>query len=312
MTRTPEEAVYSIAAVSKLTGASCHALRVWERRYGFPIPQRSASGHRRYTREQVHALRSITSLSHGGRPIGELIAEFLEGRLAVTGMEDSHVAPEGDGALTRLVESLIEGDLDGGEAAYRRLTEGLDPIAIVSRIIGPAWIDAGERWFRRESAIYQERIVSSFLGRKLEVMIDVARRENERPVHTIVIGTIQGDRHQGGVLMLNVLLEHHEWRVFNLGVDLPTREYLAAIKHWNPDALALSFVLSRNIKKRFQELSQIRGLPIFVGGRSILNYQGLARRHGLIPLPGPLVVAVAQLRDEYDQWVEAHKPRSAS
>ena len=35
---------YSIAAVSKLTGVSCHALRVWERRYGFPVPQRSPRG----------------------------------------------------------------------------------------------------------------------------------------------------------------------------------------------------------------------------------------------------------------------------
>src|SRR3954454_12646166 len=40
MSTPPEDAVYSIAAVSKLTGASCHALRVWERRYGFPVPHR--------------------------------------------------------------------------------------------------------------------------------------------------------------------------------------------------------------------------------------------------------------------------------
>jgi hypothetical protein len=32
----PGEAEYSIAAVSRLTGMSCHALRVWELRYGFP------------------------------------------------------------------------------------------------------------------------------------------------------------------------------------------------------------------------------------------------------------------------------------
>jgi methanogenic corrinoid protein MtbC1 len=311
MSRKHEEAVYSIAAVSKLTGASCHALRVWERRYGFPIPQRSASGHRRYSREQVSALRTITGLAQSGRPIGELIAEFLDGRVAVTGTEDPSIVPEGDRELSKLVDSLIEGDLDGSEASYRRLTEGLDPIAIVSRIIGPAWIDAGERWFRRESAIYQERMVSTFLGRKLEVLIDAARRANERPGRTIVVGTIQGDRHVGGILMLSLILEHLGWRVVNLGVDLPTREYVAAIKHWKPDALALSFVLSRNIKKRFQELSQIRGLPVFVGGRSILNYQGLARRHGLIPLPGPIVLAIAQLEEEFDQWAEAHKPRSA-
>ena len=34
----PPQPRYSIAAVSKLTGISCHTLRVWERRYGFPVP----------------------------------------------------------------------------------------------------------------------------------------------------------------------------------------------------------------------------------------------------------------------------------
>lgn len=56
---------YSIAAVSKLTGISCHTLRVWERRYGFPVPQRSASGHRRYDRTQVQLLCRLSDQNRG-------------------------------------------------------------------------------------------------------------------------------------------------------------------------------------------------------------------------------------------------------
>jgi methanogenic corrinoid protein MtbC1 len=312
MSSSPEEAVYSIAAVSKLTGASCHALRVWERRYGFPVPLRSASGHRRYSRQQVATLCAITELAHEGRPIGELIADLLAGRLTVAEPSVTHPEPEGKGVPTGLVDSLIVGDLDGGEASYRSLTKGLEPVAIVSRIIEPSWIDTGERWFRREIAIYQERIVSEFLGRKLDVMIDAARRANEHPARTIVLGTVEGDRHEGGVLMVSLLLERDGWRVYNVGVDVPIREYRTAVQEWKPDALALSFVLSRNIKKRFQELLQIQGLPIFVGGRSILNYQGLARRHGLIPVPGPVDPAVAQLRLEFERWARAHGPQTRS
>src|SRR3954471_20897186 len=74
---------YPIAAVSKLTGVSCHALRVWERRYGFPVPRRSASGHRRYGLDQVQLLRRLSELSQSGRSISELIAEVLAGRLTV-------------------------------------------------------------------------------------------------------------------------------------------------------------------------------------------------------------------------------------
>src|SRR4051794_24159754 len=49
----PEAAFYSTAAVSKRTGASCHARRVWERLSGSPAPPRPPSGHRRYSRQQV-------------------------------------------------------------------------------------------------------------------------------------------------------------------------------------------------------------------------------------------------------------------
>ncbi len=104
---------------------------------------------------------------------------------------------------------------------------------------------------------------------------------------------MQGERHEGGVLIIALLLELAGWRSLYLGTDLPTREFQKAIDRWRPDAVGVSFVLSRNITKRFAELSQLSGAPVFVGGRSILNYRSLARRHGLIPLPGPGSQAVA-------------------
>ena len=89
----------------------------------------------------------------------------------------------------------------------------------------------------------------------------------------------------------------------NLGVDLPVREYRAAVQDLRPAVLALSFVLSRNIKKRFQELEKITTTPIFVGGRSILNYQSTWwRHHGLVPLPGPIGKSAEQFLAEYAMW----------
>jgi MerR family transcriptional regulator, light-induced transcriptional regulator len=303
------EAEYSIAAVSKLTGASCHALRVWERRYGFPVPRRSASGHRRYDRSQVHTLQMITQLAESGRLVGALIADYRDGKLVLEEPPAAGSTPGGEQGLSRLADTLIAGDLSRSESGFARLTDGLTPAEILTHVIGPTWIDAGERWFRHECSIYHERIISEFLTRKLDVMIDAARVSNTEPSRTILAGTVQGDRHSGGILMLSLVLERAGWRVINLGVDLPVCEYLAAVNQWRPDALGLSVVLSRNIKKRFQELQAIRGLPIFVGGRSILNYQRLAREHGLIPLPGPIVSKVAQLHLEYEQWVASHAPQ---
>jgi len=74
----------SISAVERDTGLSKDTLRVWERRYGFPNPQRDAFGERIYPLDQVDRLRVIRRLMDiGHRPgkiIGLDIAELGLGR----------------------------------------------------------------------------------------------------------------------------------------------------------------------------------------------------------------------------------------
>lgn len=294
---------YSIAAVSKLTGISCHTLRVWERRYGFPVPERSASGHRRYSRSQVKLLCRLTELNRIRRqPIGELI-EQLSISASAPGQETISAELSSNEVIwTELLRHLLQGDYLGAEREYASLASRLDPNALVERVIYPTLIEAGEGWFRQSHSIYQERLITVFLRRKLNSLIVAADSVGFEPARSLITGTVQGDRHEGGILILNVAMLIRGWKVYNMGVDLPVPEYAAAVEKLRPTALALSFVLSRNITKRFQELEQIRAVPVFVGGRSILNYQSLARHHGLIPLIGLISKSAEQLQVECDRW----------
>ncbi|HWE35021.1 MAG TPA: MerR family transcriptional regulator [Isosphaeraceae bacterium] len=305
MSKASRPSEYSIAAVSKLSGVSCHALRVWERRYGFPVPRRSPSGHRRYGAEQVRLLRRIAELSRQGRPIGELIAAAMAGEL---GGDDAPAAGPGHApAVATLVDRLAAGEVEAAAADFDEQARRLGPAELVVRVVEPALIDAGERWFRGDFEVFHERGVTGFLFQKLEGLLDAARRANPRPRRRALLGVVQGDRHEGGMLMVAVLLELAGWRALPIGTDLPVREYQRAIDAWQPDALGLSFVMSRNINKRFRELERLRGAPVFVGGRSILNYQGLARRHGLIPLVGPASSAVGQLVAQFEALGEGER-----
>src|SRR5258707_8581705 len=45
-----------ISAVERETGLAKDTLRVWERRYGFPRPERDSAGDRRYPADQVRQL----------------------------------------------------------------------------------------------------------------------------------------------------------------------------------------------------------------------------------------------------------------
>src|SRR3954447_19445821 len=47
----------AIKDVAELTGVAAATIRIWEQRYGFPAPARTASGYRIYTEQDVLAIR---------------------------------------------------------------------------------------------------------------------------------------------------------------------------------------------------------------------------------------------------------------
>ncbi|MCB1912570.1 MAG: MerR family transcriptional regulator, partial [Rhodocyclaceae bacterium] len=67
MIRENANITYSIAAVERDTGLSKDTLRVWERRYGFPTPERDENGERLYPGDQLERLRLIKRLLDQGR-----------------------------------------------------------------------------------------------------------------------------------------------------------------------------------------------------------------------------------------------------
>ncbi len=63
----------SIAAVERDTGLSKDTLRVWERRYGFPVPVRDGQGERCYPLDQIERLRVIKRLLDVGHRPGRVV-----------------------------------------------------------------------------------------------------------------------------------------------------------------------------------------------------------------------------------------------
>ena len=67
-----EQASVPIGAVSRITGLSGHTLRKWETRYQAVVPQRTESGRRLYSQQQIQRLLLLKELSAQGFPIGQV------------------------------------------------------------------------------------------------------------------------------------------------------------------------------------------------------------------------------------------------
>lgn len=57
---------FGIGEVVARTGVAEATLRVWERRYGFPAPERLASGHRRYSEREIELIRAVAAKRAAG------------------------------------------------------------------------------------------------------------------------------------------------------------------------------------------------------------------------------------------------------
>src|SRR5207342_3595482 len=64
------------------------------------------------------------------------------------------------------------------------------------------------------------------------------------PVGKVVIGTVKGDIHDIGKNLVGMMLEGAGFDVFDLGINNPVEDYLAALEEHKPDILGMSALLT--------------------------------------------------------------------
>ena len=99
----------SISAVERDTGLSKDTLRVWERRYGFPVPERDGIGERAYPLEQVERLRIVKRLLDAGHRPGRVVALPVEELVRLS--DSTGVGPHrsGDPTLAPDLRAYLDG-----------------------------------------------------------------------------------------------------------------------------------------------------------------------------------------------------------
>lgn len=118
---------WSISQVEQHLGISASVLRVWEDRYGWPIPKRAANGYRRYPRALVAILERVRDELIRGKAIGDLMRDpwwqqvFESGRLPEPPSRapveppwsslPMPASPLGRDVRTRLQQALVAADV---------------------------------------------------------------------------------------------------------------------------------------------------------------------------------------------------------
>jgi 5-methyltetrahydrofolate--homocysteine methyltransferase len=88
----------------------------------------------------------------------------------------------------------------------------------------------------------------------------------------VVIGTVEGDLHDIGKNIVISLLEASGFKVFDLGVNVPAKRFVRAVKEHKPEVLGLSALLRttvpemENVIKKIEKNGLRDAVKIIVGG----------------------------------------------
>ncbi|HEU0201565.1 MAG TPA: MerR family transcriptional regulator [Burkholderiaceae bacterium] len=294
---------FTIAAVERDVGLSKDVLRVWERRYGFPTPERDGKGERLYPASQVERLRLIKRLMDQGFRPSQLLAipaEELAALSSQRSVAELAGTSEGSTGLAELVTAVKRHDTDAYlQALQQRFARQglqrfvLDTIAPLTELVGVAWEEG-------QLQVFEEHLFTELTARVLRQAI-AAVPGGKAP--RIVLTTLPNEQHAMGLLMVEALLSLEGARCISLGTQVPLVEIAQAAAAHRADIVALSFSTAFPARQIPALLQQLRSaLPaskqLWAGG-------GGVRR--LVPQPGVLTVGtLEEVTTAVVAWRDAH------
>lgn len=262
---------YLIKTVSKMVGIPKNTLIAWERRHGVVEPDRTESGYRRYSDEDVRTLVRIKELISAGYRISEA-AEIVQSKPSPSLPDPSESDKAGMG---RVRESLKQCLLAFDRAGADRLATRLVDLSFVDRldhIFMPLAQEIGVGWENGDVSIAQEHFATGWAREQLFVMMSALR--TARPSASVAVcATPSGDRHEFGILAVAIRLALRGWQVVYLGVDVPPADVASTILEIKPQLVVASIVLERDTDIVVDWVQSVRGmvgpdLPILIGGRA--------------------------------------------
>jgi len=269
-----DEAKYRVGMVSKMTGLSTHALRMWEKRYAAVVPKRTEAGGRLYTDADVERLRLLHKLVESGHSIGG-IAKLPN--VDLRHMAASFPKTSSPPALqhlpelrARIMAAIEQLHIEEAEQMLSRAALSTEPSEFLKTLVAPILVEIGERWQRGELRIAHEHACSTIMRGLLFSLMRLYPVNDSR--RRAVIATPAKEDHELGALMVAMLAAMHGWSVLYLGPDLPAEEIAYAVTDTNAELLMLS-ITNLKPKDSQREIAAIESaipkrVKVLIGGRA--------------------------------------------
>jgi len=297
----PEES--SIKVVSELTALPMGTLRAWERRYGFPKPERREGSNRRvYSSAQIERLRIVAqALGRGYRP-GDVIQMPLNDlRALLDGTLPTRSAPIG-GAIadvTAFIELIEQDDAKRIEDELRLAAAALGAKRFVVELAQPLAVAVGQAWADGRIEVRQEHLMTECLTTQLRALLATHQVADGAP--TVVLTTLPGESHTLGLQMVALYLSLGAAKPRLLGASTPPDQIIAAAHAFGAEVVGIALTPAADLAAARRDLLRLaRSLPssvaLWLGGEGASACGKLPERIESIASWPALDTALARVR----------------
>ncbi len=173
----------------------------------------------------------------------------------------------------RIKNRIINGSKSGLETLLKEQLQTMGPIEIINQILIAGMKVVGDLFGAGEMQlpfVLQSAEVMKFAVDILEPFMD---KTSEKAQTSIVLATVQGDVHDIGKNLVDIILSNNGFKVYNLGIKCEIGTMLDKVREVKADALGMSGLLVKStiVMKENLEYMKKQGVevPVLLGGAAL-------------------------------------------
>ncbi len=226
---------FTIKDLENLSGIKAHTIRIWEQRYSFLRPQRTATNIRYYSNQELKTLLNISLLNKYGYKISHI------NRMNNEELRDKILALSGAQAQQeRIVNDLIQNMIDLNTEDFEDVLDqyivarGIEKT--ITHIIFPFLDRIGILWVTDHINPAQEHLITNIIRQKLIVGIEsISVPFNLKT--KVLLFLPENEHHELGLLFLNYMLKSRGVKTIYLGANVPLADVEFVVNIKQPDYL---------------------------------------------------------------------------
>lgn len=187
--------------------------------------------------------------------------------------DQSEVEGEQAAVEKQLENKLQAGDANGIEDLLSILSQRYQALDIINEILIPGMRRVGELFGRGEMLLPFVLKSAEVMKKSVDYLTPLMAKVESGSRTKVLLATVQGDVHDIGKNLVDIILSNNGYEVFNIGTNISTEKIIEEAKEHQVDAIGLSGLLVKSamvMQHSMPTFSEAQlGVPILLGGAAL-------------------------------------------